>query len=373
MLNPSGLSLASRSWLLLSLVYGVSPAQWLDWLANNDVCIDEVASLTRKNWLSLGLSDTLVNAVIAAADKFNYALNWVAQDNHRHIIDYSHYHYPDLLKQLSSPPLALFVIGDPQLLSQPQVAIVGSRRASRSALDITTEFAEQLSINGVTVTSGMAIGIDGKAHTGALRGAGGTIAVLGTGVDVIYPKRHSNLYHDISKGNGCVISEFALGTGVKRFHFPRRNRLIAALSLGTLVVEAQQKSGSMITARQAADLGRDVFAVPGNIKNPMAQGCHALIQEGAKLVTTVDDIMQELQGIGAVNLSRPVSSTKKSTVENLATDTILDSVELDVTSVDIIADRNNMPVSEVMAVLLEYELRGWVAAVPGGYVNLRGN
>ncbi|RDV24908.1 DNA-protecting protein DprA [Alteromonas aestuariivivens] len=294
-----------------------------------------------------------------------------ASDDH-HLISFGCDNYPPLLRQLSSPPLVLFVKGNTALLSAPQVAIVGSRRASRSGLDCAFEFAGQLVTLGIKVVSGLAMGIDGAAHRGALIVPEGTLAVLGSGVDVVYPNRHSQLYRQIVQSGGAVVSEFWPGTPARAQHFPRRNRIIAGLSLGTLVVEASIRSGTLITANMAIDMGKEVFAVPGNIHNPQTQGCHYLIQQGAKLVTHVEHILEELPCLTVSSELRSDSSAKKSQSESLATDKLLDSVDLDVTAVDIIAERNQLPVSEVLAALLEYELRGLITAVPGGYVKLRG-
>ncbi|QJR82804.1 DNA-protecting protein DprA [Alteromonas pelagimontana] len=300
------------------------------------------------------------------------AETWLVQNEQHHIITFSSPAYPDALRQLPSPPLVLFVTGTLSRLQQPPLAIVGSRRATQQGLGIAKSFATELAFSGLNVISGMAAGIDAAAHQGAVAVEGRTIAVVGTGPDLVYPKRHQALHTQIIEQGGAVISEFWPGMPPRAQHFPRRNRIIAAMGIGTLVVEATIKSGTLITAKMAADLGKDVFAVPGNINNPMTQGCHYLIQQGAKLVTCLDDILEEFSHLTESSQQISAASGEKSEDESLATDKLLASVDYDVTAIDIIAERNALPVSDVLAALLEYELRGLVAAVPGGYVKLRG-
>lgn len=203
--------------------------------------------------------------------------------------------YPQLLKEIDTSPPVLFVRGDVKLLSTMQIAIVGSRHPSRSGVENASDFAEYFSTRGLTITSGLALGIDGAAHRGALRGTGRTVAVMGNGLDGIYPRRHQRLADQIVEQGGVLVSEFSVGIGPKPEHFPRRNRIISGLSVGTLVVEAALKSGSLITARLALEQGREVFAIPGSIHNPLAKGPHALIQQGAKLVETALDVFEELK------------------------------------------------------------------------------
>lgn len=297
---------------------------------------------------------------------------WLNASSQHSIVTESESVWPTGFGALSDAPLALFCSGDSRLLSQPQIAIVGSRRATRGGLDTATLLASQLAERGIVVTSGLAAGIDAAAHVGALPHAGRTIAFMGTGPDIVYPYRNRHLAAQIQEAGGLVVSEFLPSTPPRRHHFPRRNRLIAAISCGTLVIEATLRSGTLITANLAADLGREVFAVPGNIANPLTEGCHALIQQGAKLTVCVDDILEELPEVVPLTANALSPDGEKSEDQNLATDKLLDSVDFDVTGVDIIAERSALPVSTVMAELLEYELRGLVTPVPGGYVKLRG-
>jgi len=217
----------------------------------------------------------------------------------RHILTLHDPAYPALLKEIADPPPLLFVRGDPAVLSRPQLGIVGSRNPTPGGRSLAEDFARSLSRCGLVVTSGMALGIDAAGHRGALRGGGTTLAVAGTGPDRIYPARHRDLARAIVE-QGAIISEFAPGTPALPSNFPRRNRIISGLSLGVLVVEAACRSGSLITARLAAEQGREVFALPGSIHNPLARGCHHLIRQGAKLVEDIEDIVEELGPLAAV-------------------------------------------------------------------------
>ena len=223
---------------------------------------------------------------------------WLAQPNH-HLIAYASDDYPTLLRTAQNPPAALFVAGDPAWLWSPQIAIVGARSASTAGVANARAFAKAFVQAGNVVTSGLAEGIDAAAHAAALDAGGATIAVLGTGPDLVYPRQHQELAARIA-AHGALVSEFPPGTPGKSEHFPRRNRIIAALSLGTLVIEASVNSGSLITARLAAEQGREVFALPGSIHSPLSRGCHKLIRDGAKLVETAAEVLEELRGIGGL-------------------------------------------------------------------------
>ncbi|TGE76415.1 DNA-protecting protein DprA [Pseudoalteromonas sp. KS88] len=283
------------------------------------------------------------------------------------VISYFDSRYPPLLKQIASAPLLLFCRGDLALLASPQIAIVGSRNATPIGLEIAAQFAHQLSEANLTVTSGMALGIDGAAHKGALAGAGNTIAVLGTGVDVYYPKRHK-LLTDQVLNCGLLVSEFLPGTAANANNFPRRNRIISGLSLGVLIVEAEIKSGSLITVRYALEQNKEVFAVPGSIKNPLSQASHFLIKQGAKLVENVSDILEEVSFFGQnslYNIDEPV--------ENKPECDVLKSVGFEVTPVDVIARRCQWSIEKVQTRLLDLELDDKVERVLDGYIKLGGN
>jgi DNA processing protein len=278
--------------------------------------------------------------------------------------------YPESLLNTADPPLLLHALGRLDLLGAPSLAMVGSRNPTAQGVDNARAFASALSQAGWTIVSGLALGIDGAAHEGALQGRGSTVAVVGTGLDRVYPRRHLALAHRIAR-EGAVVSEYPLGTPAIAHHFPRRNRLIAGLTRGTLVVEAAVQSGSLITARLAAESGREVFAIPGSIHSPQSRGCHALIKQGAKLVDGAQDIIDELgQAPGAVP---PASKTSTVGAEARAPETsgrssadaVLDAMGFDPVPLDELVRRCGMSAPELNARLLDLELRGRVARLPG--------
>lgn len=302
---------------------------------------------------------------------------------HCQLISYSDMAYPDLLKQIFDPPLVLYVKGNEKLLAQEQLAIVGSRSASVYGKELTKSFAQQLSQQNIVVTSGLAIGIDGAAHQGVLLNQGQTIAVVATGLDIVYPARHRTLVKDIIANNGVIVSEFPPGTPPKAGHFPKRNRIISGLSKGVLVVEAELKSGSLITARTALEQNREIFAVPGSIVSLQSKGCHWLIKQGAKLVEEIGDITGELEfATAAPNLSvcseiLPLSQEadesknfQNNVKQDLFLDALLASVGYEITPIDVVVSRSKLPIDEVLSRLTMLELRGLVSAVPGGYQKL---
>jgi DNA processing protein len=242
------------------------------------------------------------------------------------------------------------------------LAIVGSRNATRQGEQNAEAFAETLSQSGLTIVSGLAMGIDAAAHRGALKGRGSTVAVIGTGIDRIYPARNENLAREIA-AEGLIISEFALGTPPLASNFPRRNRIIAGLSLGCLVVEAADRSGSLITARLAAEAGRDVFAIPGSIHSPLAKGCHRLIKQGAKLVDSAQDILEELKWEAAPDTEQNPSSNPEVSPDKVL---ILEVMAFESVTIDILAKRTGLTADTLLAILLALELDGHVAQMPGG-------
>ncbi|GAB1621674.1 DNA-processing protein DprA [Agarivorans albus] len=304
--------------------------------------------------------------------RIEQALTWLEQDD-CHLLGCFDPRYPECLRNIQRPPLLLFVRGNPALLGKPQLAIVGSRHASVSGLNHAKRFAQQLAEQGVTITSGMALGIDAAAHKGALLAkADATIAVVATGLDRVYPKRHQALAHQISE-QGAIVSEFWPGTAAKANHFPRRNRIISGLSLATLVVQAGLPSGSLLTANYAAEQGRDVFAMPGSIDDPLHAGCHHLIQQGAKLVTCPVDIIEEL-GVFSGQSALPLHAVEQNMQEqDLPYRQLLDNVAYETTTIDDLVLSTQQPVDAVLAQLTELEILGVVAVVPGGYVKLRRN
>ena len=293
-------------------------------------------------------------------------LAWQQLNQDNYIISYGDSRYPELLKQISSPPLLLFAQGNIELLNTPQIAIVGSRSCTPYGQEKAYDLAKQLAAAGLTVTSGLAIGVDGVAHQGALSETGATIAVLGTGLNNIYPKRHKVLSKEIVK-TGLLLSEFWPDTPAYPSNFPRRNRIISGLSLGTLVIEASVKSGSLITARYAIEQNRDVFALPGSIDNPQASGCLKLIQQGAKLVLSVNDIINEFP---ALNLNQVAA---KKTLKTVPIDNpVLNCIDYSLTSFDVILARSGLDVVTLQNQLIELEINGTINVQPQGYIKLKG-
>lgn len=285
-------------------------------------------------------------------------LAWLQQPGN-HLLTLADSRYPQTLLQIADPPPLLYAKGDPALLARPGIAIVGSRNASAQGAKNAMEFAEALSQHGLCIISGMALGIDGAAHQGALKGAGGTIAVVGTGLDIVYPARHRKLAHEIAE-HGLIISEFALGTPSRAQNFPRRNRIISGLALGCLVVEANVRSGSLITARLAAEQGREVFAIPGSIHSPLSKGCHLLIKQGAKLVDDMQDIVDEL-GLTDV---RPIAPRKMRVDEDA--EPLLQCMGYDPVSTESLLERSGLTSDRLSAMLLVLELENKIASLPGG-------
>lgn len=275
--------------------------------------------------------------------------------------------YPILLKELHDAPALLYVKGSVEDLSSPQLAIVGSRNPTPSSKETAEHFASALTEAGLVITSGLASGVDAASHRGALKAGGRTIAVTGTGLNQIYPVSNRHLSDEITL-NGCLLSEFSPNTPAIASNFPRRNRLISGLSLGVLVVEAALRSGSLITARYASEQGREVFAIPGSIHNPLARGCHKLIQQGAKLVEKTQDILEELGSLYAVTLSSGsrIPSQIKMDVDDKYKQ-ILTYIDKEVTALNTIIVRSGLTSGEVSSMLLQLELQGYVHLVSGGY------
>jgi len=289
---------------------------------------------------------------------------WAAADPARHVITLGDPSYPPQLLETADPPLLLFAQGRLELLTAPAIAIVGSRNPTAQGADNARAFAAHLSKAGLTVVSGLALGIDGAAHEGGLVGRGVTIAVMGTGADRIYPGRHRALAHRIAE-RGLLLTEFPIGTPPLPDNFPMRNRIIAGLARGTLVVEAALPSGSLSTARAALEAGREVFAIPGSIHSPQSRGCHALIKQGAKLVESADDVLGELDW-----KSRPPAAALAEG-ESIH-DPLLDALGHDPATLDALGARTGLGAADLNARLLELELDGQVARLPGGLFQRRG-
>lgn len=360
--------------LLLARAPGVGPARFGALLARHGSAAAALAA-GREAWRGAGVPEAGC-AVLAAADPAGIEadLAW-AQRPGNHLLCLGAAGYPPQLAAIADPPPLLWVHGDIGLLSDPQLAIVGTRRPTRSGRDDAHAFAGGLAAHGLAITSGLALGVDGAAHAGALAAGGRTLAVLGTGLDRVYPARHRDLAHAIADAQGALISEFPLGMPPLAENFPRRNRIIAGLSLGVLVVEAALQSGSLITARLAAEQGREVFALPGSIHNPLTRGCHALIREGAKLVETADEILGELAPHLHAALRTPLPApAAEAAAASLPTPgqldddyrNLLDSMGNDPSSVDLLVQRSGLTAEVVSSMLLILELDGYVSSAPGG-------
>lgn len=277
-------------------------------------------------------------------------------------------HYPALLKEIPSPPPVLYIRGDLNAFALPQIAIVGSRQHSVSGEKTAAAFARTLSASGFAITSGLALGIDAAAHRGAMQ-QGATIAVLGTGIDVVYPRRHSDLYHAIVASGGAVVSEFLPGTPPRAANFPQRNRIISGLSLGVLVIEAALKSGSLITARHALNQGREVFAVPGSIHSPMAKGCHQLIREGATLVEKAEDIVVQLGGMLSF-IADSANTPRQHPDLDRDEASVLAGLGFDPVDLDTLVSRSGLSVADLVSILTSLELKNMVENRAGLYVRV---
>ena len=291
-------------------------------------------------------------------ERLQPGITWLAQAQN-HLVTLSDNDYPQALLEIADPPPILYAKGDLSLLNRPAIAMVGSRNATPQGEKNAEDFASALCGAGLCIVSGLALGIDGAAHRGALKANGATIAVVGTGLDIVYPARHRELAHQIVE-RGLMISEFPIGTPSRAQHFPRRNRIISGLSLGTLVVEANVQSGSLITAKLAAEQGREVFAIPGSIHSPVAKGCHQLIKQGAKLVDSIQDIVDELAIF--------TTSSSLTTADPIASQThpVLDSMGFDPISMDVLIERSGLTSENLSAMLLVLELENKIASLPGG-------
>jgi DNA processing protein len=309
-----------------------------------------------------------VRALLQAPDdgmksQIDLTLNWLAQSGN-FLLHLADTRYPPSLLSIPDPPLLLYAKGRLDLLDVPTIAIVGSRNATAQGVLNAEKFAENLSQAGICISSGLAAGIDAAAHTGALRGKGATIAVIGTGADIVYPARNRQLAHQIVE-DGCLLSEYPLGMPAIAGNFPRRNRIISGLAQGVLVIEAAAQSGSLITARMAAEQGRDVFAIPGSIHSPLAKGCHQLIKQGAKLVESAQDILDEVRF--AVSDGKALSPDETPSLEEPASK-LLAIIGYDPVHIDALLARSGENVTEISAQLLELELQGYIETLPGGLI-----
>ena len=362
-----------RAWLVALRTPGLGPGGLREALAAAGGRIDAALARLRRQAATL---DARAAAWLDAPDAARLAadLAWLAAPGHR-LLRCTEADFPPLLESIPQPPAALFVAGDAGLLLHPQVAVVGSRSASPAGLAHARGFARALAQAGFIVTSGMAEGIDGAAHEAALDAGAATVAVVGTGPDRVYPRKHHALAQRI-EAQGALVSEFPPGTAARADHFPRRNRLIAGLSLGTLVVEADLQSGSLITARLAGEQGREVFALPGSIANPLARGCHRLIRDGARLVEDPAEVAEALvpaaRALGvelAERLARPDAAASLPRDGGWRADPeyacLLAALGHDPATLDELVARSGLAAAALSSMLLMLELEGRVAGLPG--------
>lgn len=350
-------------WLALQHTDGIGPLRALKLYQTLGECwyLPENLQRTQLN------AEQLAQLQTAHFDLLDPILAWQQAHANRHILTWDSADYPAQLKAIPAAPLILFVEGDLNALSQPQIAVVGSRNPSYVGKENTHSLIPSLVAAGAIITSGLALGIDGLSHRAAIDAGGISFAVLGSGLGQVYPKRHLRLAIELIETGGALISECYPWAKPLAHHFPRRNRIISGLSLGVLVMEAAQRSGSLITARYALEQGREVFAIPGAWQNPLAWGCNQLIQQGAKLVLDANDVLEELNVFSVAEVK--ILDFHKD--ELLPYPELLDNVGLEATALDLIVTRCQQPVQEVLTRLVELELAGWVASVPGGYVRAR--
>ena len=347
-----------EAWLALDLIPGLG-SEGARRLLKQFGSPSAILSLSYPALASI-VNSNVASAIVAGADpaKLAAALAWL-DDANNHLLTLADADYPALLMEIADPPVMLFLKGRRELLGAPGLAVVGSRNATPGGKQTAELFSDTLSDAGLTIVSGMAMGIDAAAHQGGLAGRGSSIAVVGTGLDLVYPARNKGLAHTLAE-NGLIMSEFSLGTPALANNFPRRNRIISGLSRGVLVVEAALASGSLITARIAAEQGRDVFAIPGSIHSPFAKGCHHLIKQGAKLVDDASDILLEL------GLAPGVGAGATANAPGMVGDLVLDAMGFDPVSIDALTGRVAMPTEKIVARLTELELDGAIASLPGG-------
>ncbi len=363
------------AWLQVLQSAAPPPGRRFSALMERHATVEEVVEISRAELIAAGVSrrqaERLGDPDRSRMDQWR---RWLDQPG-RTLVTRDSPDYPSMLKELPDPPLALWVEGSRHdLLNSAQLAMVGSRKPTANGRETARRFARFLSERGLTIVSGLAIGVDGESHRGGLAGCGSTLAVLGSGPDVLYPRSHRRLASEILAG-GLVVSEYPPGTPPRAAHFPQRNRIIAGMSAGTLVVEAARRSGSLITARLAGEFGREVFAIPGSIHNPMAKGCHRLIRDGAKLVEDAADVLVELPPLlqTAIESGTPAVDTPPGTaVETVPLERrpayaeLLAALGFDPCRISDLARRTGLTAAELSSMLLLLEMEGLVEALPGG-------
>lgn len=360
-----------RAWVTLILTPGLGPAR-VQRLRHKIGTPVDILAAPDSELRSSGLTAKLIDALHQPnQERFENTFEWLGSSANHHLLTIDDPAYPPLLQTIDHPPQALFINGNPSILSSWQLAIVGSRNPSSSGRETAYNFSQYLANSNLTITSGMALGIDAAGHEGALDAGKPTIAVTGNGLDRVYPAKHRDLAHRIAN-NGALVSEFPPGTKPLAQNFPRRNRIISGLSLGTLVVEAAQKSGSLITAYKALEQSREVFAIPGSIHNPLARGCHQLIRQGAKLVETGQDILEELGALAQATLEmateKPAGrSAPEANKPPAVHQQVLEAMAFDPVSIDTLAKRTGLSAGTLSSILLILELEGAVNNQAGGH------
>ncbi len=358
-------------WLALSRVPEIGPVTFIK-IINRFPVLAELFTLLPEELRAYGFKEGPIQHILNPDwNSVERDLCWAEQAGN-HIITYNDMIYPKLLREAHAAPPVIYVKGQLCALNTHQLAMVGSRHPTTMGSDIAHQFAKEFAIKNITITSGLALGIDGVSHQGALAGKGLTIAVLGSGLNNIYPYRHRELAEKITV-QGALISEFPPDTKPLAEHFPRRNRIISGLAMGVIVVEAALQSGSLITAKYALEQGREIFAVPGSIHNTLAKGCHALIKQGAKLVETSTDVIEELRAFSP--FLTPHNETNQPSPLDLAElDThykkLVECVGYATTPMDVIIHRIGLPVETVSSMVLMLELQGYLRAANGGYIRL---
>jgi DNA processing protein len=361
------------AWLRLSMTPGLGPILCQRLLSQFSTPLE--IELCTPAQLAARVPKALCEALLLAraepvTQQIVSALEWARHDD-QFILTQDQTQYPAMLRQIADAPIVLFAKGALSRLNQPALAIVGARHATADGLEHASDFAYALARQGWCVISGLAQGIDAAAHRGALQAGsseGGTIAVLGTGADVVYPRNHAELVRRILSEGGLIMTEFPLGTPARPHHFPRRNRIVAGLSHGVLVVEAALKSGSLLTARLAVDMDREVFAIPGSIHSPLSRGPHALIQQGAKLVENVTDILNELEAFCVPQTLANPTPTTSSSSKAAPRSPVWDAIGYDPVSEDILQQRTNMLPAILQCELLTLELNGDIERRPNGRI-----
>ncbi|HTP94954.1 MAG TPA: DNA-processing protein DprA [Burkholderiales bacterium] len=351
----------AEAWLSLSLIRGVPPQALRRLLAAFGA--PEGVLAAGSTALAREVAPQVARAIARGADRaaVDAALDWLGGAGN-HVVTLADGDYPRALLEIADPPPLLYLKGRRELLNRPALAVVGSRNATAQGIDNAEHFAHVLSDAGLTIVSGLALGIDAAAHRGGLRGVGSSIALVGTGLDIVYPARNRALAQTLAE-SGALISEFPLGTRALGSNFPRRNRLISGMSRGCLVVEAAISSGSLITARAAVEQGRDVFAIPGSIHSALSKGCHALIKQGAKLVESAQDVLEEL-GLAAAPAAAGVGPPEVAV--DGAAQMLLEQLGFDPCDLDTLCRRSGLAADAVMTLLLQLELAGRVAPLAGG-------